>query len=151
MSLLSPQCTCMEGSCTSWLKEVWLKDHRNFHSFERFVHQRTSLADVSLFSYMMLNTRNAMMKWVTHGPLCSVFESLPANTHIQPLSCHPLVLCAVLTPALPLKVRPGRLITQFFSHPTDTSQSTVHIPLLNTRTTSHRALQKKKSPNDLNN
>lgn len=66
MSLLSPQYTCRKGSCTFWLKEVWLKDHRNSHSLECFVHQCTWLADVSLFGYMMLNTRSAMTKWITH-------------------------------------------------------------------------------------
>lgn len=66
LSLLSPQYTCREGSCTSWLKEVWWKGHRNSHSLDCFVHQRTALADVSPSSYMMLSTRNAMTKWMTH-------------------------------------------------------------------------------------
>lgn len=151
MSLLLPQYTCRKGSCISWLKEVWWKVHRNCHSLECFVHQCTSLADVSLFYDMTLNTRGAMTKWgfFSVSLLCSVSQSLLLNTHVQPLSCHPLVLYAVLTPTLPLKIRPGGSSTHFFSHPTNASQPTVHIPLLNSRTTGHRALQRR--PSELNN
>lgn len=70
MSLLLPQYTCRKGSCISWLKEVWWKVHRNSHSLECFVHQCTSLADVSLFYDMTLNTRGAMTKW---GFFCQSF------------------------------------------------------------------------------
>ena len=76
-------------------------------------------------------------------------QSLLDNTHIQPLSRHPMVLYAVLTPTLSLKRRPRGLITLFFRHPTNASQSAIHIPLLNSRATGHRALRR--SPNDWNN
>lgn len=67
MTLQLPQYTCREGSGTVWLKEVWLKGHRDFHSLERFGHQCTALVDVSLSSYTMLNTRNATTEWVTRA------------------------------------------------------------------------------------
>lgn len=86
---------------------------------------------------------------MSNTPLCNVFESWLVNTHIRPLSCHPLGLYAVLTPALPLWMRPSRLVTHFFRHRPNASQSAVHIPLLNSRATGHGALQR--SPNDLNN
>lgn len=149
MSLPLPQYTCREGFCTFWPQEVWLKDRRNFHSLACFVHPRTSLADVSLFSYMTLNTRNTMTKWRTHSFTEGLSESVLDNTHIQPLSRHPMVLYAVLTPTLSLKIRPCGLITLFFRHPTNTSQSAVHIPLLNSRATGHRALWR--NPNNWNN
>ena len=76
-------------------------------------------------------------------------ESLLDNTHIQPFSCHPVVLYAVPMPTLSLKIRPCGWITLFLRHPTNSSQSAVHIPLLNSGAAGHRALWR--SPNDLNN
>lgn len=75
--------------------------------------------------------------------------SLLDNTHIQPLSGHPVVLYAVLMPALSLKIRPCGRITLFFGHSTNSSLSAVHVPLLNSRAAGHRALSR--SPSDLNN
>ena len=71
------------------------------------------------------------------------------STHIEPPSCHPLVLYAVLMPTLSLKIRPCGAITLFFCHPTNASQSAIHIPLLKSRAAGHRALPR--SPNNLNN
>lgn len=152
MSLLSPQCTCIEGSCTSWLKEVWLKDHSNFHSLECFVRQCTSLVDESLFSYMMLNTRNAVMKWVTHAFMQCLWKFTCQYSHPATLLPPTGTVCspdasiasenkAGWTHHIILQ-SPDQHLSVYSTHPFAEHQS--HKSQSTTK-------KKKKNPNDLNN